>query len=127
MSHDLLTQALQQRIEALEDKVEGILDDETPLLQKVDELRDQLQGEIADCTDYITEFDDAWQFRELDAADKERVAGARIAALEKLVKMQGNQIAVMKLRLEKVEKRRRSEGEEEDEQPNKKKARRVKD
>ncbi len=124
MSHDLLTQALQQRIEALEDRVEGILDDETPLVQKVDELRDQLQGEIADCTDYITEFDDAWQFRELDAADKERVAGARIAALEKLVKMQGNQIAVMKLRLE---KRGRSEGEEEDEQPNKKKARRVKD
>jgi hypothetical protein len=83
---------LDQRIEQLEDQVAGILAGETPYCQKLDDLEAQIIG-LDDFEAVWADFKQEQEFRALDDADEKRLLLARVAALEKMVKLQGNHIA----------------------------------
>jgi hypothetical protein len=93
---------LLDRVEQLEDKVQGILSSETPFCQQLDELKSEIIG--------LDDFEAVWddykreqEFRALDEADEKRLLLARLAALEKTVKMQGNHITALKKRVRDAE------------------------
>jgi hypothetical protein len=104
-----------QRVEKLEDKVEGILNDETPLCQKLADLESQVIG-LDDFEAVWDDFKREQEFQALDAAEEKRLLLARLASLEKAVKLQGNTIAALKLAAGKRARDFAEEEEEEEEQ-----------